>query len=252
MISSTQALVAIPAGLRDPLIAEYHHIVQSYLEKKWLPAELSGGRFCEIVYTILDGYASGNYPLVPSKPANFAQACRLLEGHGHVPRSFQILIPRLLPALYEIRNNRGVGHVGGDVDPNYMDATAVLSMSNWIMAELVRVFHQLQADEAQKVVDFLAERRIPIVYEIGQIRRVLNPTLILKDQILLLMGSSPGLVSVEDLLTWTGSKNRTYFMNMLRRLHKDRFLELSADEDNVEILPPGTLYVEHTLLPSLT
>src|SRR6266851_1018203 len=73
----------------------------------------------------------------------------------HVPRSFQILIPRLLPALYEVRNNRGVGHIGGDVDPNHMDATFVISSCNWVMAELVRVYHDLSTNEAQEIVDTL-------------------------------------------------------------------------------------------------
>src|SRR5256885_11004586 len=46
-------------------------------------------------------------------------------------------------------------HVGGDVDPSHMDAVVVLSMANWIMAELVRVFHGLKGADAQQVVDTL-------------------------------------------------------------------------------------------------
>jgi len=60
-----------------------------------------------------------------------------------------VLIPRLLPVLYEIRNNRGVGHVGGDVDPNHMDAEAVQAMASWVMAELVRIFHGVKTEEAR-------------------------------------------------------------------------------------------------------
>ena len=56
-------------------------------------------------------------------------------------------------------NNRSVGHIGGDVDPNHMDAVAVLSMANWIMGELVRVYHALNVAEAQQLVDALAEVR---------------------------------------------------------------------------------------------
>ncbi len=178
MITSTQALAIVPPGLRDPLLEEHRLIVQNYLERKWLPSELSGGRFCEIVYTILDGQAKNAYPAVPGKPGNFVNACRQLENNNHVPRSFQILIPRMLPALYEVRNNRGVGHVGGDVNPNYMDATLVVGQVNWIMGELVRVYHQLPTtDEAQSVVDQLVERRVPIVWQVGDIKRVLNPKL---------------------------------------------------------------------------
>ena len=77
------------------------------------------------------------------RPSNFVEACRRLESNSGGPRSFKILIPRLLPLLYEIRNNRNVGHVGGDVDPNHMDATTVLAIVAWVMAELVRVTRPL-------------------------------------------------------------------------------------------------------------
>jgi hypothetical protein len=99
MINSTSLLSSIPAGLSTPLLSEYRHIVQNHMEHRWSPAELSGGKLCEIVYTVLDGHANGTYPAPPSKPGNFVPACRALESNSHVPRSFQILIPRLLPAL---------------------------------------------------------------------------------------------------------------------------------------------------------
>ncbi|MBB3083292.1 hypothetical protein [Geodermatophilus sabuli] len=47
----------------------------------------------------------------------------------------------MMIGLYDIRNNRGVGHAGADVDPNHMDATVVLYQSKWLVAELVRLLH---------------------------------------------------------------------------------------------------------------
>lgn len=242
-ISPETALSAIPAGLRDPLLAEYQSIVQNFMERRWSPAELSGGRFCEVVFTILDGHAKGAYSAAPTKPRDFVGACRGLEANTHAPRSFQILIPRLLPALYEIRNNRGVGHVGGDVDPNHMDAVAVVSMANWVIAELVRVFHDLDTVEAQEVVDSLAERRVPLVWQDAEMKRVLDPTLSLKDQLLLLTASSAS-VKVEDLFLWSGYGNKPYFIRLLRRMHGERLVELKKDESSVQILPPGADYVD--------
>jgi hypothetical protein len=185
-MSAASALSAIPDGLRLPLLAEYQSIVQNYAEHRWSPSELSGGKFCEIVFAILDGYAKGSYIASPSKPPDFVSACKRLEQYTQVPRSFQILIPRLLPALFDVRNNRGVGHVGGDVDPNHMDALFALSSCNWVMAELVRVYHSLSVAEAQRLVDSLVERRIPLVWESGDIRRVLDPSMTVRDQILVL------------------------------------------------------------------
>lgn len=225
---------------------EYQTIVQNFLEHRWLPSELSGGRFSEIVYTILDGQAKQSYPSKPNKPKDFVGACRKLENNSlaHVPRSFQILIPRVLPALYEIRNNRSVGHVGGDVDPNHMDSVVVLSMCNWIMGELVRAYHGLSIAEAQRVVDALAEVRIPAVWSDGSVKRVLQPNLKLPDQILLLVATSLPSVTSTELIRWTEASDKRYFMKLLRGLHKKRFVELNEQTDNVQILPPGAQYIQ--------
>lgn len=249
MTAPQKALLVIPECLRKPLLEEHRLIIQNYLERRWRPSELSGGRFCEIVYTILDGHAAGNYATAPSKPRDFPQACRRLENNSSEPRSFQILIPRMLPPLYEIRNNRGVGHVGGDVDPNYMDATTVLGMVNWVMAELIRVLHQLPTDEAQRVVDQLVERRIPTVWQIGEIRRVLNPQLKLPDQIMLLVASCATGCSVDQLCDWTEYKNASYLRKVVRDLHAKRYIELDA-RGNVQLLPPGSTYVEEKIAES--
>src|SRR5262245_60982886 len=127
MINQAALFAALPATLRDELISCYQEIVRNYIERHWEPAELNGGKFCEVVYTILDGATSGTFVSSATKPARMVDACRALEGRPAVAtrvgdRSLRVLLPRLLPFLYEIRNNRGVGHVGGDVDPNHEDA----------------------------------------------------------------------------------------------------------------------------------
>lgn len=239
MITPEQALCNIPDGLRRPLIDEFSNIVNNYMARNWLPTELSGGRFCEIVYTIIEGYSSGTYLASPTKPRNFIDACRRLENNLNIPRSFQILIPRLLPALYEIRNNRNVGHLGSDVNPDYMDSSAVVSISSWIFAELIRVFHKVTTEEAQKLVDLIVERKSQIVWKSGDIRRILKPDLPLKDQILILLGSSSSKVKAGNLFVWTDYNNRSYFNRILRKLHSMRLVEVNAETGEVELLPPG-------------
>jgi hypothetical protein len=240
-MEATTALASIPQGLRDELFKEYRSIIQNYSEHRWSPTELSAGRFCEVVYSVLEGCGSGTYPLRASKPNDFVGACRRLEQNTNVPRSFQILIPRTLPALYEVRNQRGVGHVGGDVDPNHMDSTFVVAASNWILAELVRVFHVLSIEEAQQLVDAIAERRVPLIWQGDDVKRVLNPKIETRDQILLLIASSPGKVSVKDLRSWTEYKNSTRFVELLGKLHSERMIEFSRSGSSVEILPPGSI-----------
>ena len=122
MIDSSRVLAGLPKGLRDELLGCYREIISSYLERRWEPSELNGGKFCEVVYSIVNGALKGTFPAKATKPANMLDACKALEQESTVAgrvgdRSMRILIPRMLPVLYEVRNNRGVGHVDGDVTP---------------------------------------------------------------------------------------------------------------------------------------
>ena len=152
-----------------------------------------------------------------------------------------------MPALYEIRNNRNVGHVGGDVNPDLMDSSAVVSIVSWILAEMIRVLHGISTEEAQQLVDNLAERRLPLVWKSGDIRRVLNPDLPLKHQILLLLISCTGSASMDQLFTWTGYKKKAYFNRLIRQLHDKRFLEYDNKTGEIKILPPGSEYITELL-----
>jgi len=226
MIAPSQALTAIPSALRQPLVDCYGEIARNFAERRWEPAELNGGKFSEVVYNVIHGTLIGAYATSPKKPSNMLDACRALEGIPAVAtrvgdRSLRILIPRMLPVLYEIRNNRGVGHVGGDVDPNFQDATAVYQMASWVMAELVRVFHQVSLQEAQQTVDALVERRHPIVWQVGDIRRVLDPALPKGDQSLLLLYSVGDWVEDKELARWVEYKNLTQFRDaVLMQMHR--------------------------------
>ena len=128
---------------------------------------------------------------------------------------------------------------GGDVDSNHMDATLVLAMSNWVLAELVRVFHTMAIKDAQMLVDALADRRLPLVWEGGSMRRVLDPSMKLWEQVIILVASKSGTVAAAEVLDWTDYDNKSYFMKTLRELHAKRWIELSKDEASLEILPPG-------------
>jgi hypothetical protein len=149
----------------------------------------------------------------------------------------------MLPALYEIRNNRGVGHTGGDVDPNYMDSVAVVGLVDWIMAELIRVFHNLQTAEAQELVDQIVDRKTPLVWERGTVKRVLNTRMTIQDQVLLLLHSTGMRSSFKELRAWTEYANPTRFRTILATLHRTRMIEFSSD-DGVELLPPGVVAAE--------
>ncbi len=250
MIETSKILAGLPYGLRDPLIANYNEIALNFTIHKWEPSELNGGKLCEVVYSIINGYLSGKFPSKPSKPQNMLQACQTLENTPKDPnrigdRSIRILIPRVLPILYEIRNNRGVGHVGGEVDPNYLDATAVYSMSSWILAELIRIFHNITTAEAQDVVDTIVERKHPLIWEVGDLKRVLDSSMSKRNQALLLLHHEYGWVNDSELSTWIEYSSVSMFRTrILSPLHKDRLVEFDKGKNRVRISPKGVNEVE--------
>jgi hypothetical protein len=252
MISSQQLLAGIPAGLRDPLLEEYRGLMRAYLEGKWKSAGIDAGRFCEVAYTILEGALTGTFASAPSKPNNFPEACRQLESKPPPvvgDRSLRVLLPRALPPIYEVRNNRNVGHVGGDVTSNKMDAAYVVMGCSFVLAELVRVFHGCSVSDAQASVDALVERTIPLVWEVGPNKRVLDTKMRTADRVLLLLYSEADWVTSAKLYDWTKYSNASVFRSkVLRALDDELLIEFDENLDRCLLTPLGIRQVEERLL----
>ncbi len=245
-----KALGQLPDSLRKEVFQTFNKIVTNFREGRWEPSELNGGKMCEIVYSILNGHVAGTYPQKSSKPRNMVDACNsLANAPTTFPRSVRIQIPRMLIALYEVRNNRGVGHVGGDVDPNQMDATLVLYKSKWVVAELVRVFHDISTEEATLVVEALTEREIPTIWSVNDKKRVLKGKLTMKKKTLLLLHSENNPVSENDLVSWVEHTNASiYRRDILIPGHKNRLWEYDKARKKITLSPLGIAYVEENLL----
>lgn len=247
-------LSAIPEQLRSPLVREFQSITTAFINRRWRESELQAGKFCEVTYSVLLGKLTGAWPAQPAKPEKFAVACKNLEQHpaANNPHSFRITIPRLLAGLYDIRNNRNVGHIGGDVDPSHMDAAVCVSTCQWVMAELVRVFHDLPTADAQRAVEALVERHVPSVWEVDGVRRVLRNDLKASDQALLLLHSVPTQITAAQLLAWVEYGTPSDFRRkVLRKLHEARLVNFNERTDEIVLSPTGVRYVEATLLPKI-
>lgn len=244
--SLEDALQNIPETLREPLTFEFEQALDEYRAGDWEKVGLKAGKFCEVAYCVCEGHAIGVYQSVPSKPSNFPQACRNLEQHNAAKgRSLCIQIPKVLAALYELRNNRAIGHVSGDISPNHMDAEFFLRGLKWVMGEFVRNFSQLPLDESYAVVEAVTARTYSIVWSNGDIRRVLEPARTAKEKVLILLYAEGKTVTVSELQQWVEYKNTTDFKKrVLSILHKDAMVHFDAAAGNIEILPTGQSYVE--------
>ena len=248
--SLKDVLSLIPVSLRDPLIDEFEQALDEYRAADWEKVGLKAGKFCEIAYCICAGHATGAYAASPSKPGNFPQACRDLEQHnGTKGRSLCMQVPKVLAALYELRNNRAIGHVSGDVSPNHMDAELFLRGMKWIMGELVRNYSHLPLDDAHAVVEAVTARTFHIVWSSGDVRRVLEPAKTAAQKVLIVLYAEGKPVSVAQLQAWVEYKNGTDFKRkILKNLHHKALIQYDEKAEITQILPPGQTYVEKSNL----
>jgi hypothetical protein len=251
-----QALKSIPKKYRVKIIASYLELKRRYAkahyDASWDASGLSSGKFCEAVFRFLQFHLTGSSIAFGKHIPNFPDECRKLI---QLPKakgleSLRVIIPRALVYLYTMRGKRGIGHVGGDVEANVIDASTILSVCDWVMSELIRVFHGLSLEEAQAIVDSIANRSLPYIWEVAGKKRVLRKDLSYKQLTLLLCYSEPDEgVLTEDLFSWCEhSKLSEYKRGVLKPLHKDRLIEYDADNQIVYLSPAGIAVVEKDIL----
>lgn len=244
--SLQDTLKNIPDGLRDPLVEEFNQALDEYRAADWEKVGLKAGKFCEIAFCICEGHATGSYAASPSKPSNFPLACQRLEQHnGTKGRSLCMQVPKVLAALYELRNNRAIGHVSAEVSPNHMDAEFFLRGMKWVMGEFVRNYSQLPLNDSHAVVEAVTARSFHMVWASGDVRRVLEPAKTAGDKVMILLYAEAKPVTVAQLQTWVEYKNGTDFKRkVIKALHKKAWVHYDEKTGTAQILPPGQSHVE--------
>ncbi len=144
----------------------------------------------------------------------------------------------------DIRNRRDVGHVGGDVSPNFSDSLYVVHSADWILTEIIRIYFQCPIREAQKIVASLNEKQIPVIAEVDGFVRVQNTDLKKDEQALaILYHKHPDKVSDTALHSWIGySTLRGFKVNILEKLHEQALVHYK--ESCCSLYPKGLAYVE--------
>ena len=234
-----------PSEVCDALLSAYREIEGNFTIRKWKASELDAGHFVEAARRIIDYELFGSYaPIgISLKNLNDTELSRYENSKGD--ESLRMLIPRALKAVYNIRNKRGVGHIG-PISPNEMDATFILYSVKWVLAEFVRLASGAKAADAQKLIDAIIERRIGLLWKHEQIVRILDSKMSSREQVLVLLFDLSPQTSVQ-LQQNTEYKNKSNFMKLLKRLHQDRLVELTAD-GLVHLTPKVTPEAEKVLL----
>lgn len=252
-ISIETALSTLPSQFKSRLIKNYKELKSSFLESKYELCGLKAGKLCEVILRYLQFILTGNFIAYGSKIPNFKNECDALTQTPKTAgsESFRILIPRAIDFLYTLRNKRDIGHIGGDIDANEIDAMASLKIADWCISEIIRNIHSLSIEEAQGIVDSIAERNIPFIWDVMGKKRVLDNKMSFKNQVLLLIYSHQDKgVPVEDLFDWTEySRMNDFKSKVIEPMHKERIVEYDKESSFVFISPKGIKIIEEEVIP---
>ena len=246
------ALANIPKQFRTKIISNYDEVRRHRTTAASKSLGLAAAHLAETVLRLLQHLTASSFTPFGQQLNSFALECRKIveSKNSAVPESLRLVVPRALVFIYTIRNKRGVGHVGGDVDANSIDASTLARTCDWVVCELIRVFHGLSLEEAQDIVDGLAQRQLPDIWQVAGKKRVMRAGLTAKQQVLLLCYQEPSAaVLAEDLCDWIEYSNLSVFRSqVLQPLHKSRQVEFDKGSDSVTLSPLGANVVETEIL----
>lgn len=205
---------------------------------------MEGGRFSEAVFRLLQ-HAAGRpvTPLGKTLPSVDKLLVALENAFGQHD-SVRIQIPRTLRLIYDIRNKRDVAHLGDGIDPNFQDATLVISNIDWVLAELVRLYHGVSADRAQEILEDLVTKEVPAIQEIDGHPVILSDVRPRDQALLLLYRAGAEGASLDELASWLRVRRKDHLKARLLRLDDDKLVLQHPKTGRFHITDRGVKEVE--------
>jgi len=136
---------------------------------EWEPCIAKAGKFVEAALKALGVHAGLTVPSGRKFSAGAViDDLGRLPGTAGVDDTVRITIPRACRFAYDIASNRGARHDPDEVNPNEMDASAVVPTCSWILAEMIRYAQKGAVDpsQAKELVESLSARRYPLIEEV--------------------------------------------------------------------------------------
>lgn len=223
----------------------YYNAICEYKKRNWQYFGNEVGRFIEIAIRIIEFKTEGKYnkledklPIFNEKRLKDFEQSKICDNI-----SFKILIPRQLYSMYTIRNKRGMIHIN-NIDPNYMDATLLLNMQKWVLAEFVRNSSRLNYEESLNIIDCIIAKENSLIWIEDNIFKILDNSLNLEEKILCILYYENN-INEKRLFELSEYSNITMFKKKLQLMHKEQKINYSANK--ITISPIGISIAEQKL-----
>jgi hypothetical protein len=237
----------LPADLAASLVEQYDRLKKRARAGDHEGVQETSGKVAEHILRATQHLAGQAYIPIRTEIRNMQRETQALEGlpAAQVNDSIRIVLPRMVAALYTLRNKRRGGHTASEVDPGQADALTAERMADWMMAEVFRLGNNMPPDRAEAVIASLVQRRIPVVFASGTYRRVLRPDLEPEQELMVLLYGEAAGATMADLMAWSGFP-RTSLGRYVNSLEEQRLVrsERGGAGKRVFLLPTGERRVE--------
>lgn len=238
------------AGFPDNLVEE---VLDSYVEAKrrfhlgdHRPQAVEGGRFSEAVFRMLQHATTGKYTALGKSLPTVDKLLATLENASGATDSIRLHVPRTLKLIYDVRNKRNAAHLGDDIDPNLQDATLVVGSMDWVLAELVRLYHDVSADDTQTIIENLVTKEVPAVQEIAGHPVILKDLQAREQALLLLYRAGAQGATLDELAAWLRVNRKDHLKSRLFKLDEQKLVLAHPASDRYYLTSMGYRLVEES------
>ncbi|WP_100469102.1 hypothetical protein [Mycobacteroides abscessus] len=217
VIESGFLSAGIPADLVKEVVAAYEEAKTRFHRRDYRPSSVEGARFSEAVFRVLQWATTGMYTPIGGNLPKVPQLIKQLESASGIDDGLRIHIPRTLQAVYDVRNKRNVAHLG-NIAIGLQDSSLVVHILDWVMTELVRLYHSVPAAEAQKIIDDIVKKEIPAIQVIDGFPRLLKNVSGTDHVLLLLYRERAGGIDKSQIRGWLPDNHRRNFARIVKTL----------------------------------
>lgn len=219
----------MPTELVDELVEAFAEAKRRFYRDDLRPSEIEGARFSEVVFRILQWETTQKYTPLGKTLPSVDQLLKTLVNAQGPNDSVRMHIPRTLRLIYDVRNKRDVAHLGDGIDPNQQDATLVVRNMEWVLAELVRLYHNVSAKEAHGIIVNLVSKDVPLIQEFDGFPRVLKQLRASDHFLVLLYWRGVDGATYDELNSWARASMRANMKRTLKELDEKDLIHLRGD-----------------------
>lgn len=241
-------------SLATALSAEFIDLERRFVLGDWEPATLNGGQFAEIASRIIYHSDSGNLNTRKTIDSCLAYVEDTENSNRHLfpDRPSARHLCKVLRLIYKFRSQRGAVHIDPNHTANELDAALVLSLSRWVLSELLRIFWTGNQSDVAKVIREIVRYPVPYIFESDSRSLVLSTNCTAEEEILLLLHNAGEAGLSRSEIGKAAMKSASALTSSLKILSSSAKRQvLKRDDGQFSLTPNGMKRVNEEIFEKL-